>query len=98
MRWLHYVSYFFGGVVLANSLPHLSNGISGHAFHTPFGLSTSVGNVLWGFFNLALSYLFVCRVDDFNLRKNPHVLALGAGILVMSVYLANIFGGPQGGL
>ena len=29
MRWYHYVSYFFGGAFLANTLPHLSNGISG---------------------------------------------------------------------
>ena len=32
MRWYHYVAYFFGGAFLANTLPHLGNGISGHAF------------------------------------------------------------------
>jgi hypothetical protein len=31
MRWYHYVAYFFGGAFLANTLPHLGNGISGHA-------------------------------------------------------------------
>ena len=36
MRWYHYISYFFGGVFLANALPHLGNGISGHAFQSPF--------------------------------------------------------------
>src|ERR1035438_3296908 len=54
MRWYHYVAYFFGGAFLANALPHLGNGISGHAFQSPFasppgeGLSSSTVNVLWG--------------------------------------------------
>src|SRR5271157_4466991 len=60
MRWYHYVAYFFGGAFLANTLPHLGNGISGHAFQSPFasppgvGLSSSTVNVLWGLFNLAV--------------------------------------------
>lgn len=63
MRWYHYVSFFFGGAFLANALPHLGNGISGHAFQSPFatppgvGLSSSTVNVLWGLFNLAAGYL-----------------------------------------
>ncbi len=54
MRWYHYIAYFFGGAFLANSLPHLGNGISGRAFQSPFasppgeGLSSSTVNVLWG--------------------------------------------------
>ena len=53
MRWYHYLAYFFGGAFLANALPHLGNGISGHAFQSPFasppgvGLSSSTVNVLW---------------------------------------------------
>ena len=56
----YYVAYFFGGAFLANALPHLGNGISGHAFQSPFasppgqGLSSSTVNVLWGLFNLAV--------------------------------------------
>ena len=30
------MAYFFGGARLASTLPHLGNGISGHAFQTPF--------------------------------------------------------------
>jgi hypothetical protein len=104
MRWYHYVSYFFGGAFLANTLPHFVNGISGNAFQSPFasppgiGLSSSTVNVLWGFFNLAVAYLLVCRVGSFNLRKTGHVLVLGAGILVMSLMLARAFGRLHGGL
>src|SRR5580658_95940 len=98
VRWYHYVAYFFGGAFLANSLPHLGNGISGHAFQSPFasppgvGLSSAMVNVLWGLFNLVVGYLLVCRVGSFNLRNTRHMLILGAGILIMSLMLAHTFG------
>jgi hypothetical protein len=103
-RWYHYVAYFFAGAFLANTLPHLGNGVSGHPFQSPFasppgeGLSSSTINVLWGFLNLAVGYLLACRVGAFSLRKTPHVLVLGAGILAMSVMLARSFGRFHGGL
>jgi hypothetical protein len=101
---LRYGAYFFGGAFLANTLPHLGNGISGHSFQSPFasppgvGLSSSTVNVLWGLFNLAVGYLLVCRVGSFDLRKTWHVLVLAAGILIMSVMLAHAFGRFHGGL
>jgi len=104
VRWHHSVSYFFGGAFLANCLPHLGNGISGHAFQSPFasppgiGLSSSTVNVLWGLFNLAVAYLLVCRVGSFNLRTTRHVLALGAGMLLIALIAAHNFGRLHGGL
>jgi hypothetical protein len=104
MRWYQYVAYFFGGMFLANALPHLGNGISGHAFQSPFasppgqGLSSSMVNVLWGLFNLAVSYLLICRVGAINLRKTQHALVLGAGTLLQSLMLAHTFGRFHGGL
>jgi hypothetical protein len=103
-RWYHYVAYFFSAAFLANALPHLGNGVSGHPFQSPFasppgeGLSSAMINVLWGFFNLVVGYLLVCRVGTFSLRKTPHVLVFGAGILAMSVMLARAFGRFHGGL
>jgi hypothetical protein len=61
-------------------------------------LSSSTVNVLWGFFNLAVGYLLVCRVGNFDLGKTRHVLVFGAGILVMSLNLARVFGRFHGGL
>jgi hypothetical protein len=103
MPWYHYVSYFFGGAFLANAIPHLGNGISGRPFQSPFakppgeGLSSSTVNVLWGFFNLAVAYLLICRVGSFNLLNTCQVITLGAGILVMSLMLARSFGRFHGG-
>jgi hypothetical protein len=104
MHWYQYLAYFFGGAFLANSLPHLGNGISGRAFQSPFasppgkGLSSSTVNVLWGLFNLAVAYLLVCRVGSFSLLNTADMLVLGAGILVMSLMLARTFGRFHGGL
>lgn len=104
MRWYHYIAYFFAGAFLANAIPHFANGISGNAFQSPFasppgiGLSSSTVNVLWGFFNLVVGYLLVCRVGTFDLRKTQHVLVFGAGILFMSIMLAHAFGRLHGGL
>jgi hypothetical protein len=103
MHWYHYLAYFFGGAFLANTLPHLGNGVSGRAFQSPFasppgeGLSSSMVNVLWGFFNLAVGYLLVCRVGSFDLHRTQDVLVLGAGVLIMSLMLARAFGRFHGG-
>ena len=34
-RWYHFIAYFFGGAFLANTIPHLANGISGRPFQSP---------------------------------------------------------------
>jgi hypothetical protein len=103
MNWLHFVSYFFGGAFLANAIPHVVSGMMGEPFQTPFakprgqGLSTSTVNVLWGFFNIVVGYLLVCRVGEFGLRNTDDVVAFGAGALLISLYLARWFGRFHGG-
>ena len=104
MHWYHYLAYFFGGAFLANTVPHLTNGISGRPFQIPFakppgqGLSSSTVNVLWGLFNLAVAYVLICRIGSFSLIDTTHVLTLGAGIALMSVMMARTFGRFHGGL
>src|SRR5258708_23005277 len=77
MRWYHYLAYFFGGAFLANTLPHLVNGVSGNAFQSPFssppgvGLSSALVNVLWALFELAVAYLLCCRISSADLRDTP---------------------------
>ncbi|HEY6303555.1 MAG TPA: hypothetical protein VIX14_10850 [Terriglobales bacterium] len=98
MRWYHYIAYFFGGVFLANSIPHIVNGISGHSFPTLLasppgkGLSSPMVNVLYGGLNLAVGYLLVGHVGKFRIRRIPDVLALGVGALLLAVMLSLALG------
>jgi hypothetical protein len=103
MAWPDLLSYFLGGAFLANAIPHLVAGVMGRPFQSPFakppgqGLSSSTVNVLWGFFNLVVGYLLVCRVGDFELRDTADVSVLGLGALVLSLVLARQFGRFNGG-
>ena len=103
MNWFHLVSYFFGGMFLANFVPHFVSGMMGRPFQTPFakppgeGLSSSVVNVLWGFFNAAAAYLLVVRVGDFDLRSISDALAFAVGALLISLQMARHFGRFHGG-
>jgi len=103
MQWLHDVSYFFGGAFLANAVPHFVSGGMGRPFQSPFakppgeGFSSSTVNVLWGFFNLVVGYILVCRVGDFDLRATDHVAAFGLGVLLLALIGARGFGRFNGG-
>jgi hypothetical protein len=80
------------------------NGISGRAFQSPFakppgqGLSSSVVNVLWGFFNLAVAYVLLVWLGELNLHYWWQIAAAGAGALCLSVMMARHFGRFHGGL
>ncbi len=103
MPWLYDVSYFFGGIFLANAVPHYVNGVMGRSFQSPFakppgkGLSSSVVNVLWGFVNIILGYALIFRVGGFDLRLTDHAVAVGLGVLLGGIVIARIFGPLHGG-
>jgi len=103
MNWIHSLSYFFGGVFLANAIPHFVSGMMGRPFQSPFakpsgkGLSSSTVNVLWGFFNLAVGYLLVYRVGNFDLRSATDIVALGLGVFGIGLISARGFGRFNGG-
>ncbi len=103
MEGLHDVSYFFGGAFLANAVPHFVSGMMGRPFQSPFakppgqGLSSSTVNVLWGFFNLAVGYVLVCRVGAFDLHVTEHVVAAGLGVLHIGLMASRSFGRFHGG-
>jgi len=103
MVWLHLLSYFLGGAFLANAIPHFVSGTMGRSFQSPFatppgeGLSSSTVNVLWGFANLVLFYLLVCRVGDFDLRDASQAAAFGLGMLLLGLFAAHHFGRFHGG-
>jgi hypothetical protein len=97
------LAYFFGGLFLANAVPHLVSGMMGRAFQSPFatppgkGLSSSTTNVFWGFFNIVVGYLLVCQVGDFQLRNAADIVPLGLGALLISLFSARHFGRFNGG-
>jgi hypothetical protein len=103
MNWLYLLSYFFGGVFLANAVPHFVSGMMGRPFQSPFakppgeGLSSSTVNVLWGFLNAVIGYVLVFRVGNFELKSTGDVLALGFGGLLISLFSARHFGRFHGG-
>jgi hypothetical protein len=104
MRWHHDIAYFFGGAFLANAIPHLVSGITGHPFQSPFatppgkGLSPAWVNVLWGSTNLVFAYLLLGRVGSFEFRRWRHIMVAFVGGLAMALMLAHAFGRFYGGL
>jgi hypothetical protein len=95
MKWYHYIMCLFGGVFLANFVPHFTRGISGASFPSPFNppgqsLSPAPANVLWGLANLAVAYVLL-RYARFSLKSWPAVIVTFIGALAMSVALARMF-------
>jgi hypothetical protein len=105
MAWLPYPcgAWFLGGAFLTNAVPHFVSGVMGRPFQSPFatphgvGLSSSTVKVLWGCFNLAIGYILLCRVGNFDLHSTADVIAAGLGILLTGVLTARMFGRLHGG-
>jgi len=103
VSWTHLVSYFFGGIFLANAIPHFVSGVMGRPFQSPFakppgeGLSSSRVNVLWGSFNLAVAYGLLCQVGTFEMQNVADVAPAFAGALLISIFGAGHFGRFHGG-
>ncbi len=103
MNWLHLASYFFGGMFLANAVPHFVSGMMGKPFQTPFAeppgrsLSSSTVNALWGFANLVIAYLLLLRVGHFDPRSIACIAPFAVGVLLISLFSARHFGQFHGG-
>ncbi len=94
---MSYVALFFAGAFLCNCIPHLTAGLQGTRFPTPFakprgiGNSTPLINFLWGAFNLAVGIVLLSR-HPIVVGLNPECLAIAAGTLVIGSYLSRHFG------
>lgn len=95
-------AYFFGGVFLANFVPHFVSGVLGRMFPTPFasppfrGQSSSRVNVLYGLCNLAVAYVLLSRVGDFEVRSALHAGAFGLGFAAMSLMITRALAQSHG--
>lgn len=95
MEWYNFISAFFAGVFLANTVPHFVHGISGNKFPTPFstprgvGLSSSTLNVVWSLFNLVIGWLLIAgaEVGRFTSLK----ITCFAGLASMALMLGKRF-------
>jgi len=98
MAWYHYIAYVFGGIFLANAIPHYVRGVCGLKFPTPFanppgkGESSPGVNVIWGLANLLVGFLLL-QPGHFALALNFATLAFAVGFVFMSVLLFKHFGG-----
>lgn len=97
MNWLSLVLCFVAGALVSNAVPHLTNGMSGRCFQTPFSKpqgpgskSSPVVNVLWGSLNLAAGFILFSVVAGAG-SVRATVLA-SAGALIMAVFNAWQFG------
>ena len=61
------------------------------------GTSTEISADDEGFFNATIAYLLIAHVGDFHVRSWLHVLALGLGALLISMFSARHFGHFHGG-
>lgn len=99
---LVYIAHFFGGVFLANGIPHFVSGVCGRPFRTPFvrlhggSVSSAALNVFWGWLNLLVAYLLFVDVGPLYLGSLPDTVAAAGGMLLMGLLLARIFSGERG--
>lgn len=101
MPILVYIAHFFGGVFLANGIPHFVSGVCGRPFRTPFvrvhggDVSSPTMNVIWGWLNLLVAYLLFIDVGPLYLGSLVDTVASGAGMLLTGIVLSRIFAGER---
>jgi hypothetical protein len=100
MEWYQYLAAFFAGAFLANIVPHFVHGISGNKFPTPFsnprgiGLSSSLTNVLWALFNMAVCYFLFKSGNVINGGLPAHITCF-AGVAALSIMCGIRFQGKH---
>ena len=94
---MSFFATFFAGAFLCNAMPHLTAGLRGELFPSPFskphgkGPSSPLVNFLWGMLN-ALIGLALLVHHPFAPGVNVDSAAMLAGVLVMGVLSSVHFG------
>ncbi|RDV00659.1 hypothetical protein [Trinickia dinghuensis] len=94
---MSFVAIFFAGAFLCNAMPHLTAGLRGEMFPSPFstprgkGPSSPLVNFLWGLLN-ALIGLALLAYHPFTPGVNVDSAALLVGVLVMGAFTSVHFG------
>jgi hypothetical protein len=94
---MNYVALLFAGAFLCNGIPHLSSGLEGRPFPTPFAKPRGIGdssplvNFFWGACNF-LAGIYLLSRNAAAVGFNPSFIALSVGALAMGTYLSLHFG------
>ena len=93
---LDYIACFFAGLFVCNSILHLTAGLRGEPFPSPFskprgvGLSSALVNFFWGTFNLAagiILLLLISFVPGFNIDS----AVFAAAFILIGVFTSRHF-------
>lgn len=93
---MNYFALFFAGAFLCNCIPHLTAGLQGVPFPTPFarprGIANSspLVNFLWGTFNVGAG-LTILAHHPIAVGANLDCFAMVAGALLLGTYLSRHF-------
>lgn len=94
---MSFVAIFFAGAFLCNAIPHLTAGLRGEVFPSPFskphgrGPTSPVVNFLWGVLNTLVGLALLLH-RPFVPGLNFDSVALLVGVLVMGVFTSTHFG------
>jgi hypothetical protein len=97
---MNLIATFFAGAFLCNGIPHLSSGLMGKPFPSPFAKPMGIGdsppivNFLWGFFNLLVGISLLSRFPV-AVGFNSGFVTLAAGVSLMGANLSIHFGKVQ---
>ena len=94
---MNYVAIFFAGAFICNAIPHLTSGLQGAPFPTPFSKPRGVGdssplvNFLWGAFNFIVG-IYLLSGHPVVVGFNPTFYAVLAGGLAIGIHCSLHFG------
>jgi len=96
------IALFFSGAFLCNGVPHLTAGLRGEAFPTPFARPRGVGdsppqvNFLWGAVNAIIGLALLAQ-HPFVFALNLETTAFALGALLLGFWIARHFGKVRAG-
>jgi len=91
----HFLTAFFSGMFLFNSIPHLVQGICGKRHMTPFGVKSSAAvNIIWGWVNIIAGglLLYISGPGGWGIFS---LIVFCAGGFIISIYLAFFWSNPD---
>ena len=95
--WIAFAVHFIAAALFTNSIPHITNGLSGRRFRTPFArlrgmkLSSPVTNVLWGWSNMLVALLLFVNIGPLYIVTPIDMVVIAASVLLTSAWLAQTF-------